>query len=144
MAERMQETMPEVRDGWVPVDAGFHLVVLFHRNRPQVGQGGKIVEQPEIIRPTIVVGVPGRDYQVLRLDPFTVGGHYHVMPTQQDTPIPFMPRDGQTYLDAALEYFEEPDRFRELLGQTDQAQLAAKVVDDDLMRVARQIRQIVV
>ena len=136
MAERMQQTMPEAGNGWVLVNAGKHLIVLFHRNRRLPGQ------DDDIVRPTISVGVPGKGHQVIRLDPFSKDGHRHVLPTQTDTPIPLVSKDGQSSLDAALELFEEPDRFRELLAEAEEHQTAREVTDEDLMGVARQIREI--
>ena len=134
MAERMQQTMPE--PGWVSVDAGKHLDVLFHKNRRQG------VRVDDIVRPSIIVGVPGKKHQVIRLDPFSVEGHYHVLPTQHDTPIPFLPVEGQTCLETALGFFDAPDRFRALLVRAHDAQVAREVTDEELMGVARQIREI--
>jgi hypothetical protein len=36
---RMQQTMPEDRNGWHHIDAGPHLEVLFHPDRRLTGRG---------------------------------------------------------------------------------------------------------
>lgn len=138
MAERMPQAMPEACEGWVSVDAGEHLVVLFHRDRRPIGQDNAV----GVVRPSITVGVSGSKDQVIRLDPFSVDGHYHIRPTQADEPIPFAPETGQTCLDAALALFENPNRFRGLLVQAGEPRAALQVADKDLAGVASQIRKI--
>ncbi|MBI4134560.1 MAG: hypothetical protein HY471_00430 [Candidatus Sungbacteria bacterium] len=140
MAQRMPAVMPEAHDGWTQLQTG-HLTVLFHPNRRQEGR------DDDIVRTTIVVGVPGKETQVLRFDPFSVGGHFHVSPTggddpNPDTPRPFRLRDGERPLDVALAYFEEPDLLRELLRQANEPEAAAAVTDEELQVTARQIREV--
>ncbi len=137
MAQRMNQSMPEAGEGWVPVNAGNHLIVLFHKDRRLVGG-----QDDDIVRPSIVVGVPGKGHQVIRFDPFSVGGHYHVLPTQDDKPTPFILKHGQSHLAPALEYFDDPGLFRGLLAEADESEVASLVTDNELRGAGRQIRQI--
>ena len=42
---RMQQTMPEDRSGWYPIDAGPHLEILFHPNRRLAGREPDEIER---------------------------------------------------------------------------------------------------
>ena len=70
---RMQQTMPEDKSGWYRIDAGPHLEVLFHPNRRVAGR-----ETDQIERPSIAVSVDGKREQALRVDPFSMGAHFHI------------------------------------------------------------------
>jgi hypothetical protein len=136
-SQRMRQTMPEDGGGWHHVNAGPHLHIMFHPNRRLVGR-----EPDDIERPSIVVAVAGKDEQALRFDPFSVGSHYHIRPSLRGRQIPLWVEEGQKPLDVALAFFEKPLRFRGLLGQAEEDDLAAQVNDADLANAARQIRQI--
>ena len=92
--QRMQQTMPEEDGGWHRVNAGPHLHIMFNPNR--------LGRQPdEIERPSILVAVTGKQEQALRFDPFSVGSHYHIRPSQRGRQIPLWVEEGQTPLDVA-------------------------------------------
>jgi hypothetical protein len=131
--QRMQQTMPEDGSGWHQVDAGPHLHIMFHPNR--LGR-----EPDGIERPSIVVAVAGEREQALRFDPFSTGSHYHICPSQRGRQIPLWVEDGQTPLEIALAFFEKPLRFRGLLAQAGEDDVAALLDDADLASAARQIR----
>lgn len=133
---RVQQTMPEDRDGWHPIEAGPHLEVLFHPNRQLRGR-----EPDQIERSSIVVAVAGKREQALRFDPFSMGAHFHIRPGLADQ-IPLPIAEGQSPLEAALTFFEKPLRFRGLLAQAEEDEVAARLRDDELMQAARQIREI--
>jgi hypothetical protein len=133
---RMQQTMPEDRDGWHHIDAGRHLEVLFHPNRNLRGR-----EPDHIERASIVVAVAGKREQALRFDPFSVGAHYHIRPGLADQ-IPLPVAEGQHPLDAVLTFFEKPLRFRGLLALAEEDEVASQLRDDELKNAARQIRAI--
>ncbi|HZU90459.1 MAG TPA: hypothetical protein VE993_14495 [Stellaceae bacterium] len=133
---RIQQTMPEDRSGWHRIDAGPHLEILFHPNRQLRGR-----EPVHIERPSIVVAVAGKREQALRFDPFSVGAHFHIRPgLAEQIPLPIA--EGQSPLDAALRFFEKPLRFRGLLAQAEEDEVAAQLRDDELRQAARQIRNI--
>jgi hypothetical protein len=133
--QRMQQTMPEEGGGWHRVDAGPHLHIMFNPNR--------LGRQPdEIERPSILVAVAGKREQALRFDPFSVGSHYHIRPSQRGRQIPLWVEEGQTPLDVALAFFEKPLRFRGLLAQADEDDVASQLDDADLVSAARQIRHL--
>jgi hypothetical protein len=93
--QRMEQTMPEEGGGWHRVNAGPHLNIMFNPNR--------LGRQPdEIERPSILVAVAGKREQALRFDPFSVGSHYHIRPSQRGRQIPLWVEEGQTPLDVAL------------------------------------------
>jgi hypothetical protein len=135
-AQRMQQTMPEDGGGWHQIDAGPHLHIMFHPNRRLLGR-----EPDDIERPTIMVAVAGKREQSLRFDPFSVGSHYHIRPGLAGQ-LPLGVAEGQSPLDAALAFFEKPLRFRGLLAQAGQDDVAARLDDADLGRAARQIREL--
>ena len=132
---RSQQTMPEDRTGWHEIDAGPHLEILFHPNRRPGGR-----EPDDIVRPSIVVAVAGKREQALRFDPFSMGSHYHIRPSQRGRQIPLWVEEGQKPLDVALAFFEKPLRFRGLLAQAEEDEVAAQLDDADLARAAHQIR----
>jgi hypothetical protein len=133
---RIQQTMPEDRDGWHYIDAGPHLEILFHPNRQLRGR-----EPDQIVRPSIVVAVAGKREQALRFDPFSVGAHFHIRPgLAEQIPLPIA--EGQSPLDAALMFFEKPLRFCGLLAQAEEDDVAAQLRDDELKQAARQIRDL--
>jgi hypothetical protein len=133
---RIQQTMPEDRDGWHHIDAGPHLEILFHPNRQLRNR-----EPDQIVRPSIVVAVAGKREQALRFDPFSVGAHFHIRPgLAEQIPLPIA--EGQSPLDAALTFFEKPLRFRGLLAQAEEDEVAMQLHDDELKRAARQIRDL--
>lgn len=131
---RIQQTMPEDRDGWHSINAGPRLEILFHPNRQLRGR-----EPDPIERPSIVVAVAGKREQALRFDPFSMGAHFHIRPgLAEQIPLPIA--EGQTPLEAALTFFEKPLRFRGLLAQAEEDDVAAQLRDDELKQAARQIR----
>jgi hypothetical protein len=136
-APRMQQTMPEDGGGWHHVDAGPHLQVMFHPNRRLLNR-----EPDEVERPSIVVAVAGKREQALRFDPFSVGSHYHIRPSLRGRQIPLWVEDGQRPIDIALTFFEKPLRFRGLLAQAEEDDVASQLDDGDLFIAARQIRDI--
>ena len=133
----MQQTMPEEGGGWHQVDAGPHLHVMFHPNRQLLGR-----EADGVVRKSIVVAVAGKPEQALRFDPFSVGSHYHIRPSRRGRQIPLWVEDGQQPLDVALLFFEKPLRFRGLLAQAEEDDVASKLDDADLASAARQIREL--
>ena len=135
--QRMQQTMPEDGGGWHRIDAGPHLHVMFHPNRRLLGR-----EADGIERPSIVVAVAGKPEQALRFDPFSMGSHYHIRPSLRGRQIPLWVDDGQTPLDVALAFFEKPLRFRGLLAQAEEDDVALHLSDADLANAARQIREV--
>jgi len=134
---RMQQTMPEDGGGWHQVEAGPHLHVMFHPNRQLLGR-----EQDGIERPSIVVAVAGKREQALRFDPFSVGSHYHIRPSVRGRQIPLWVEEGQKPLDVAVAFFEKPLRFRGLLAQAGEDDVASQLDDADLASAARQIREL--
>jgi hypothetical protein len=132
----MQQTMPEDRDGWHQIDAGPRLEILFHPDRRLRGR-----EPDQIVRPSIVVAVAGKREQALRFDPFSVGAHYHIRPGLASQ-IPLPVANEQQPLDAVLEFFEKPLRFRGLLALAEEDDVAAQLSAEELMNAARQIRAI--
>jgi len=56
--------------------------------------------------------------------------------------MPLWVEEGQKPLDIALKFFEKPLRFRGLLAQAEEDEVAARLDDADLARAARQIREI--
>ena len=135
--QRTQQTMPEDGGGWHRIDAGPHLHVMFHPNRQLLGR-----ETDGIERPSIVVAVAGKTEQALRFDPFSMGSHYHIRPSLRGRQIPLWVDDGQTPLDVALAFFEKPLRFRGLLAQAEEDDVALHLRDADLADAARQIREV--
>jgi hypothetical protein len=135
--QRMQQTMPEDSDGWHRVDAGPHLHIMFHPNRSLLRR-----EPDDIERPSIVVAVAGKQEQALRFDPFSTGSHYHIRPSLRGRQIPLWVEEGQKPLDVALKFFEKPLRFRGLLAQAEEDDVASRLDDSDLASAARQIREL--
>ena len=135
--QRMQQTMPEDGNGWHHIDAGPHLHVMFHPDRRLLGRAPDDIE-----RPSIVVAVAGKPEQALRFDPFSMGSHYHIRPSLRGRQIPLWVEDGQKPLDVALAFFEKPLRFRGLLAQAEEDDVASQLNDADLASAARQIREI--
>jgi hypothetical protein len=135
--QRMQQTMPEDGGGWHHVNAGPHLHIMFHPNRQLLGR-----ESDDIERPSIVVAVAGKREQALRFDPFSVGSHHHIRPSQHGRQLPLWVEEGQKPLDIALAFFEKPLRFRGLLAQAEEDGVASQLDDADLASAARQIREL--
>ena len=135
--ERVPATMPEDGGGWHQINAGPHLHVMFHPNRQLLGR-----EPDGVLRKSIVVAVTGKREQALRFDPFSAGSHYHIRPTFRGRQIPLWVEEGQKPLDVALRFFEKPLRFRGLLAQAEEDEVASKLDDADLTRAARQIRDL--
>jgi hypothetical protein len=133
----MQQTMPEDGDGWHRIDAGPHLHIMFHANRTLLRP-----EPDDIERPSIMVAVAGKREQALRFDPFSEGSHYHIRPSLRGRQIPLWVEEGQKPLDVALRFFEKPLRFRGLLAQAEEDDVASKLDDADLAGAARQIRAV--
>src|SRR5215471_10854767 len=133
----MRAIMPEDGGGWHRINAGPHLHVMFHPNRQLLGR-----EQDGVLRKSIVVAVTGKTEQALRFDPFSVGSHYHVRPTFRGRQIPLWVEEGQKPLEVALKFFEKPLRFRGLLAQAEEDDVASRLDDADLARAARQIREV--
>src|SRR5271169_4930979 len=128
----MQATMPEDGGGWHQIKAGPHLQVMFHPNR--LGR-----EADGIERPSIVVAVSGKREQALRFDPFSMGSHYHIRPSLRGRQIPLWIEEGQQPLDIALAFFEKPLRFRGLLAQAEEDEVASQLDDADLTCAAREL-----
>src|SRR5215469_15593597 len=135
--QRTQALMPEDGGGWHHINAGPHLHVMFHPNRQLLGR-----EADGVLRKSIVVAVTGKREQALRFDPFSVGSHYHIRPTFRGRQIPLWVEEGQKPLDVALKYFEKPLRFRGLLAQAEEDDVASCLEDADLATAARQIREV--
>ena len=135
--QRMQQTMPEDGGGWHHVNAGPHLHIMFHPDRQLLGRASDDIE-----RPSIVVAVAGKREQALRFDPFSVGSHYHIRPSVRGRQLPLWVEEGQKPLEIALAFFEKPLRFRGLLSQAEERNVASLVDDADLARAARQIREL--
>jgi hypothetical protein len=133
--QRTQAIMPEDGGGWHRIDAGPHLHVMFHPNR--LGR-----EADGVLRKSIVVAVAGKSEQALRFDPFSVGSHYHIRPTFRGRQIPLWVEEGQRPLEVALKFFEKPLRFRGLLAQAEEDEVASRLDDADLARAARQIQEL--
>jgi hypothetical protein len=128
--------MPEDGGGWRHINAGPHLHIMFHPNRRLLGR------EDDIVRPSIVVAVAGKREQALRFDPFSVGSHYHIRPSQRGRQLPLWVEEGQKPLDVALAFFEKPLRFRGLLAQAEEDDVAAQLDDADLASAARHIREL--
>jgi hypothetical protein len=135
--QRMQQTMPEDGGGWHRINAGRHLHIMFHPNRNLLRP-----EPDDIERPSIVVAVAGKREQALRFDPFSAGSHYHIRPSLRGRQIPLWVEEGQKPLDVALAFFEKPLRFRGLLAQAEEDDVASQLDDSDLASAARQIRDL--
>ena len=135
--QRTQALMPEDGGGWHQINAGPHLHVMFHPNRQLLGR-----EPDGVLRKSIVVAVTGKREQALRFDPFSAGSHYHIRPTFRGRQIPLWVEEGQKPLDVALRFFEKPLRFRGLLAQAEEDDVASRLDDVDLARAARQIREL--
>jgi hypothetical protein len=135
--QRMQQTMPEDGGGWHQINAGPHLHMMFHPNRQLLGR-----EADGVVRKSIVVAVTGKREQALRFDPFSVGSHYHIRPSLRGRQIPLWVEEGQKPLDVALAFLEKPLRFRGLLAQAEEDDVAARLDDADLASAARQIREL--
>src|ERR1700730_18315302 len=133
----MQQTMPEDGDGWHQINAGPHLHIMFHPNRQLLGR-----EADGIKRSSIVVAVAGKREQALRFDPFSQGSHYHIRPSLRGKQLPLWVEEGQKPLDVALAFFEKPLRFRGLLSQAEERNVASLVEDADLARAAGQIGEL--
>jgi hypothetical protein len=67
---------------------------------------------------------------------------YHIRPSQRGGQIPLWVEEGQKPLDVALAFFEKPLRFRGLLAQAEEDEVASQPNDVDLVDAARQIREI--
>ncbi len=131
----MLQIIPEEGGGWHRIAAGPHLQIVFHPNRLRPEPDG-------VVRKSIVVAVAGKPEQALRFDPFSVGAHYHIRPSRRGRQIPLWVEAGETPLEVALQFFEKPLRFRGLLAQAEEDDVAARLEDADLARAARQIRDL--
>jgi len=131
----MRATMPEDGGGWHQISAGPHLHVMFHPNR--IGR-----EPDGIERPSIVVAVVGKPEQALRFDPFSMGSHYHIRPSLRGRQLPLWVEEGQKPIEIALAFFDKPLRFRGLLAQAEEDDVASRLNDADLAGAARQIREL--
>ena len=89
-----------------------------------------------------MVAVAGKREQALRFDPFSMGSHYHIRPTLRGRQIPLWVEEGQQPLEIALKFLEKPLRFRGLLAQAEEDDVAAGLDDADLASAARQIREV--
>jgi hypothetical protein len=110
---------------------------MFHANRTLLRR-----EPDDIERPSIVVAVAGKREQALRFDPFSAGSHYHIRPSLRGRQIPLWVEEGQRPVEVALAFFEKPLRFRGLLAQAEEDDVAAQLDDADLASAARQIREL--
>ena len=135
--QRTQQTMPEDGGGWHRINAGPYLHMMFHPNRQLLGR-----EADGVLRKSIVVAVTGKREQALRFDPFSVGSHYHIRPSLRGRQIPLWVEEGQKPLEVALKFFEMPLRFRGLLAQAEEDDVASRLDDADLANAARQIREL--
>src|SRR5712691_6546533 len=135
--QRMRQTMPEDGDGWHQINAGPHLHIMFHPDRQLLGR-----EADGIKRSSIVVAVAGKRQQALRFDPFSVGSHSHIRPNLRGRQLPLWVEEGQKPLDVALAFFDKPLRFRGLLAQAEEDDVASRLDDTDLAGAARQIREL--
>ncbi len=133
---RKVDTRP-TDEGWVEIDIGRRLWMIFHCNRRPGGRSDDGVE-----RPSVVYGEQGSDMQLGRIDAFSVGGHFHVLPTRGDKPDPLVPRDGQTFFEAAMDFLREPKRFLELLRKAHRSDLAKAVSARSLRAAAQKIERL--
>jgi hypothetical protein len=76
--------------------------MMFHPDRLLVGR-----EPDEIERPSIVVALAGDRTQLIRIDAFSKGAHYHIRPMRGGQQLPLAVKDGQTPLTAALSFFDD-------------------------------------
>src|ERR1700745_1095020 len=136
--QRMQQTMPEDSGGWHQVNAGPHLHIMFHPNRQLLGREPDDTQRPS----TTVAAVGGDREQALPFDPLSVGSHYHIRPSLRGRQIPLWVEEGQKPIEVALAFFEKPLRFRGLLAQAEEDEVAARLDDSDLASAARQIREL--
>ncbi len=132
-----QQTMPEDGGGWHQIDAGPYLHVMYHPNRQLLGR-----EPDGVVRTSIVVAVAGKREQALRFDPFSMGSHYHIRPSLRGRQLPLWAEEGQQPLDIALAFFDKPLRFRGLLAQAEEDDVASRLDDADLASAARKIREL--
>ena len=84
----------------------------------------------------------GKREQALRFDPFSLGSHYHIRPNQRGRQLPLWVEEGQKPLDVALALFEKPLRFRGLLAQAEEDDVASQLDDADLVGAAGHIREL--
>jgi hypothetical protein len=131
----MPQTMPEEDGGWRRIEAGPHLHVMFHPDRRLMSRA-----PDDVVRTSIVVAVTGKREQALRFDPFSMGSHYHIQPSLRGRQIPLWVEEGEDPVEAALVFFEKPLRFRGLLAQAGEDDIAARLNDADLAAAAREIR----
>ncbi len=139
MEQEMRDQMPaDGEPGWHDINAGPNLRMKFSPNRQIEGR-----DPNGVLRKTIVVALAGSGDQALRLDPFSEGAHYHIRPMRGGGQIPLEIAKGQTPLAAALMFFENPSRFREMLVEAEGSNdVATLVTDDELTAAAVQIRAI--
>ena len=71
-----------------------------------------------------------------------MGSHYHIRPTLRGRQIPLWVEEGQKPIEIALAFFDKPLRFRGLLAQAEEDDVASRLDDADLARAARQIREL--
>jgi hypothetical protein len=140
---RMPEAMPVAGvGGWVVLKITSTLIALFNANRePERGDG--------FIRVTVVIGVLGGGYQILRIDLFTANGnpgHLHVLPTQTDPPYYLVRKPGETDVEAGLRLFEFPEFIRGFLSMAEQdgLRLMHNVSDEEWQEVGRRLEELAV
>ncbi len=121
---------------WVNIDVGHVLWMDFHPNRVQEGRND------DIRRPSIVYGERGHEEQLGRIDAFSVGGHYHVLPTRGDKPIRLRRKKGQSFFDSGLDILRNPNRFRNLLKRAGLQDLTGAISTEDLLAAAKQIEHL--
>lgn len=133
----VRDPMPKPGRGWHVIDGGPGLEMMFSPDRSLTGGASD-----HVLRKTIDVALAGTGLQSLRFDPFSEGAHYHVRPARGRPQIPLEVKEGQTPLEAALAFFDEPRRFRELLAGAEDPETAAQITDAQLAHAAKQIRAI--
>ncbi|MDO8407671.1 MAG: hypothetical protein Q7S95_00330 [bacterium] len=132
--DRPRDTMPVGEPGYHTIDAGPYLHVMFNKDRSRAH------EPAGIVRPSIVIAAAGSTEQAIRLDPFSVGPHYHIQPVGGLGQISLEVEEGSTPLEAALTCFDYPDQLRALLIEAEEHEVADCVDDEHIVAVATQIR----
>ena len=142
MTTRGQMMPARTERGWHVINAGPVLDMMYHPDRRLEGR-----PPDSIHRQTIVIAVrqPGvrqrRRMQRVRLDPFSVGPHYHILPRPGEHQLPLELKEGQEPLDAALEIIGTRNKLRPMLAKAKvSASLLRQVTRDDLAQAASAIR----
>jgi hypothetical protein len=71
-----------------------------------------------------------------------MGNHYHICPSLRGRQLPLWVEEGQKPFEIAVAFFGKPFRFRGLLAQAEEADVASRPDDTDLARAALQIREL--